>query len=398
MTVDWDGKIRMDPSSPYAMARLIDMRSDFDLALGNDADADRFGVVTPSAGLMNPNHVLAAAVGYLFGGGREWAGGAAIGKTLVSSSMIDRVAASLGRDPVRGARRLQVVRGRAARRLGRVRRRGERRACRSCAATGGVWSTDKDGIIACLLAAEMTARTGRDPSAQYEALTARHGAPVYRRVDTRATPEEKAALGALEPVGGRGDRRSRASRSPRSSRTRPATARRSAGSRSSRTTAGSRRGRRAPRTSPSSTRSHSAARSTSTRSSRTRRRSSATRRARARVWRPRTAKIAFIGSHGIRKTTAARLRDGHERAGRSVSSRARSSGQPARHQRSATARQPGCRLAVRRSSSSRAKAECLVRPRRHGQLPYYLRASLHDRVAWSRSCGRGRPRTTSSCA
>ena len=97
MTVDWDGQIRMDPSSPYAMARLIDMRSDFDLALGNDADADRFGVVTPAAGLMNPNHLLATAVDYLFGGGRDWGAAASVGKTLVSSSMIDRVTASLGR-------------------------------------------------------------------------------------------------------------------------------------------------------------------------------------------------------------------------------------------------------------------------------------------------------------
>ncbi len=125
MTRDWDGKIRMDPSSPYAMARLVAMRGDFDLALGNDADADRFGVVTPSAGLLNPNHYLAAAASYLFGGGRRWGDGAAIGKTLVSSSMQDRVAAELGRRLYEVPGRLQVVRRRPAGRIGGLRRRGE---------------------------------------------------------------------------------------------------------------------------------------------------------------------------------------------------------------------------------------------------------------------------------
>jgi phosphoglucomutase len=198
MTTDWDGQIRMDPSSPYAMARLIDMRSDFDLALGNDADADRFGVVTPSAGLMNPNHVLAAAVDYLFGGGRDWDAGAAVGKTLVSSSLIDRVTASLGR------RLYEVpvgfkwfVDGLLD---GSVAFGGEESAGLSfLRRDGGAWCTDKDGILACLLAAEMTARTGHDPGIHYAELTARHGAPVYRRVDTRATPAAKAALGRLEP-------------------------------------------------------------------------------------------------------------------------------------------------------------------------------------------------------
>jgi phosphoglucomutase len=198
MTVDWDGQIRMDPSSPYAMARLIEMRSEFDLALGNDADADRFGVVTPSAGLMNPNHLLAAAVDYLFGGGRPWSDRAAVGKTLVSSSMIDRVTASLGRTlfevPV-GFK--WFVDGLLD---GSVAFGGEESAGLSfLRQDGSAWCTDKDGILACLLAAEMTARTGRDPSLRYEDLTSRHGAPVYRRVDTKATPEEKAALGRLQP-------------------------------------------------------------------------------------------------------------------------------------------------------------------------------------------------------
>jgi phosphoglucomutase len=180
------------------MARLIEMRSEFDLALGNDADADRFGVVTPSVGLMNPNHVLSAAVDYLFGGGREWGVGAAVGKTLVSSSLIDRVTASLGRPlyevPV-GFK--WFVDGLLD---GSVGFGGEESAGLSfLRRDGGPWCTDKDGILACLLAAEMTARTGRDPSLLYAELTARHGDPVYRRVDTRATPATRAALGRVSP-------------------------------------------------------------------------------------------------------------------------------------------------------------------------------------------------------
>ena len=198
MTRDWDGKIRMDPSSPYAMARLIGLRDDFDLALGNDADADRFGVVTPAAGLLNPNHYLAAAAVYLFGGARNWGREAAIGKTLVSSSMQDRIAASLGR------RLYEVpvgfkwfVDGLLD---GTVAFGGEESAGMSFLRFDGrPWSTDKDGIIACLLAAEMTARTGRDPGETYAALTERFGAPVYKRIDAPATPEQKAALGALSP-------------------------------------------------------------------------------------------------------------------------------------------------------------------------------------------------------
>ncbi|MFO7531345.1 MAG: phosphoglucomutase (alpha-D-glucose-1,6-bisphosphate-dependent) [Candidatus Limnocylindrales bacterium] len=198
MTVDWDGKIRMDPSSPYAMARLIDLRSQFDLALGNDADADRFGVVTPAVGLLNPNHYLAAAAAYLFGGARDWGTGAAIGKTLVSSSMQDRIAASLGRPlfevPV-GFK--WFVDGLLD---GSVAFGGEESAGMSFLRRDGQpWSTDKDGIIACLLAAEMTAKTGRDPGESYAALTERFGAPVYRRIDAPATPEQKAALGSMSP-------------------------------------------------------------------------------------------------------------------------------------------------------------------------------------------------------
>ena len=198
MTLDWDGKIRMDPSSRYAMARLIELRSQFDLALGNDADADRFGVVTPSVGLLDPNHYLAAAAAYLFGGARDWVSGAAIGKTLVSSSMQDRIAASLGR------RLYEVpvgfkwfVEGLID---GSVAFGGEESAGMSFLRRDGrPWSTDKDGIIACLLAAEMTATTGRDPGEHYAALTERFGAPVYRRIDAPATPEQKAALGELSP-------------------------------------------------------------------------------------------------------------------------------------------------------------------------------------------------------
>ena len=198
MTRDWDGKIRMDPSSQYAMTRLIELRGDFDLALGNDADADRFGVVTPSAGLLNPNHYLAVAAAYLFGGARDWGDEAAIGKTLVSSSMQDRIAASLGRPlyevPV-GFK--WFVDGLLD---GSVAFGGEESAGMSFLRLDGLpWSTDKDGIIACLLAAEMTAKTGRDPGETYAALTDRFGAPVYKRIDAPATPEQKAALGALSP-------------------------------------------------------------------------------------------------------------------------------------------------------------------------------------------------------
>ena len=198
MTVDWDGRIRMDPSSPYAMAGLVELRDRFDIAFGNDADADRHGVVTPTGGLMNPNHFLAAAIGYLFGEGRGWPSDTAVGKTLVSSAMIDRVTESLGR------RLLEVpvgfkwfVPGLID---GSVGFGGEESAGASfLRRDGSVWTTDKDGLIACLLAAEMTVRKGETPSQTYRHLTATFGDPAYRRIDAPATPEEKAVLAKLSP-------------------------------------------------------------------------------------------------------------------------------------------------------------------------------------------------------
>ncbi len=199
MTVDWDGKIRMDPSSPHAMARLVELRDQFDIALGNDADADRHGVVTPARGLLNPNHVLSAAIAYLFGGARLWGSDVGVGKTLVSSSMIDRVVADLGR------RLFEVpvgfkwfVDGLVE---GSIGFGGEESAGASFLRRDGtVWTTDKDGIIADLLACELTARLGHDPGEAYAGLTERFGAPVYRRIDAPATPEQKAALGRLSPA------------------------------------------------------------------------------------------------------------------------------------------------------------------------------------------------------
>ena len=198
MTCDWDGRIRMDPSSPYAMARLVELRDRFDVAFANDTDADRHGIVTPGAGLMNPNHFLSVSVEHLFGGGREWGPDVAVGKTLVSSAMLDRVTGGLGR------RLLEVpvgfkwfVPGLVDGSLGFG---GEESAGASFLRRDGtVWTTDKDGIIACLLAAEMTARSGRDPGEAYEALTDRYGAPVYRRIDAPATPAQKAVLARLSP-------------------------------------------------------------------------------------------------------------------------------------------------------------------------------------------------------
>jgi phosphoglucomutase len=196
MTADWDGKIRMDPSSRYAMAGLIDLRDRFDVAFANDADADRHGIVTGGAGLLNPNHYLAAMVAYLFGGGREWGSGVGVGKTMVSSSMIDRVAADLGRrlDEVPVGFKW-FVDGLLDGSLGFG---GEESAGASFLRRDGtVWTTDKDGIVCCLLAAEMTARRGTDPGAQYRELTARFGDPAYRRIDAPATPEQKAVLKRL---------------------------------------------------------------------------------------------------------------------------------------------------------------------------------------------------------
>jgi phosphoglucomutase len=198
MTLDWDGRIRMDCSSPYAMASLIERRAEFQLATGNDADADRHGIVTPDAGLLNPNHYLAVAIEYLFSHRDGWPETAAIGKTLVSSAMIDRVAASLGR------RLLEVpvgfkwfVPGLLD---GSVGFGGEESAGASFLRRDGrVWTTDKDGILLCLLAAEITSVTGSSPSELYGRLVDRIGDPAYARVDAPATREEKAVLGGLSP-------------------------------------------------------------------------------------------------------------------------------------------------------------------------------------------------------
>jgi phosphoglucomutase len=198
MTVDWDGRIRMDPSSPYAMARLVALKDRFDVAFANDTDADRHGIVAGAAGLMNPNHFLSAAVAYLYPN-RDWRPEVAVGKTLVSTGMLDRVAAELGR------RLFEVpvgfkwfVAGLVDGSLGFG---GEESAGASFLRRDStVWTTDKDGIIPCLLAAELTAKTGQDPAAAYEALTAKFGAPAYRRVDAPATPEQKAVLLKLSPA------------------------------------------------------------------------------------------------------------------------------------------------------------------------------------------------------
>jgi phosphoglucomutase len=194
--VDHDGRIRMDCSSPYAMALLTDLRERFDVAFANDPDADRHGVVTPGVGLLNPNHHLAACVAYLFGGSREWAPNVGVGKTVVTSSIIDRVAADLNRRPVEVPVGFKwFVAGLLDGWLGFA---GEESAGASfLRRDGSVWTTDKDGIAPCLLAAEITARTGEDPGKLYRRLTERLGAPEYRRIDVAAAPAEKAALSRL---------------------------------------------------------------------------------------------------------------------------------------------------------------------------------------------------------
>ncbi len=199
MPLDWDGKIRMDCSSPYAMANLIALKDRFDVAFGNDADNDRHGIVTRSAGLMNPNHYLAAAISYLFSHRPGWNAEAGIGKTLVSSSLINRVAVALGRKLVEVPVGFKwFVGGLLAGSLGFG---GEESAGASFLRFDGtVWSTDKDGIIMDLLAAEMMAKTGRDPSELYRELTSRLGEPVYERIDAPATPEQKAILSKLSPA------------------------------------------------------------------------------------------------------------------------------------------------------------------------------------------------------
>src|SRR5216683_1307022 len=198
MTVDWDGKIRMDPSSPYAMAGLVKLRDGFDLALGNDADADRHGIVTRGAGLLNPNHYLSAAIAYLFKNRPDWRASAGIGKTLVSSSLIDRVAEDIGRPLVEVPVGFKwFVPGLLD---GSLAFGGEESAGASfLRRDGSVWSTDKDGILLCLLAAELTAKLGRDPGELYRALTQRLGEPVYKRVDARATSVQKDLLKRLSP-------------------------------------------------------------------------------------------------------------------------------------------------------------------------------------------------------
>ena len=198
MTLDWDGQIRMDCSSPHAMASLIDRRADYDIATGNDADSDRHGIVTPDGGLMNPNHFLSVAIDYLFSRREDWRADAAVGKTVVSSSMIDRVTASLGRRlwevPV-GFK--WFVPGLID---GSVGFGGEESAGASfLRRDGSVWTTDKDGIILALLASEILAETGSSPSVHYRNLTQLHGDPAYARVDAPATREQKAALAALTP-------------------------------------------------------------------------------------------------------------------------------------------------------------------------------------------------------
>jgi phosphoglucomutase len=198
MTVDHDGKIRMDCSSPYAMASLIRLKDQFDIAFGNDPDCDRHGIVTASSGLMNPNHYLAVAIWYLFQNRPGWRTDAGVGKTLVSSSMIDRVAVSLGRKlnevPV-GFK--WFVDGLLDGSFGFG---GEESAGASFLRKDGtVWTTDKDGIILDLLAAEITAVTGRDPGEHYQALESQFGSPVYERIDVPSSPEQKAVLSQLSP-------------------------------------------------------------------------------------------------------------------------------------------------------------------------------------------------------
>jgi phosphoglucomutase len=198
MTLDWDGKIRMDCSSPYAMASLIARQHEFAVATGNDTDADRHGIVTPDGGLMNPNHYLAVAIDYLYQVRDGWPAAAAVGKTLVSSSMIDRVTQGLGRALLEVPVGFKwFVPGLLD---GSVAFGGEESAGASfLQRDGSAWTTDKDGIILALLAAEITAVTGSSPSERYRALTSRYGDPAYARVDTAATREQKAALARLSP-------------------------------------------------------------------------------------------------------------------------------------------------------------------------------------------------------
>ena len=199
MTVDWDGRIRMDPSSPYAMQRLIVLKDKFDLAFASDTDHDRHGIVTKGSGLLPPNHYLSACVNYLFANRQNWRPEVAVGKTVVSTSLIDRVSARLGRRlyevPVGFKWFVEGLLG------GWLGFGGEESAGSSFLRRDGtVWTTDKDGIVPCLLAAEITARLGRDPGEVYRGLTRDLGDPVYERIDAPATPEQKAALERLSPA------------------------------------------------------------------------------------------------------------------------------------------------------------------------------------------------------
>ena len=198
MTLDWDGKIRMDCSSPYAMASLIGRRDEFAIATGNDTDADRHGIVTPDGGLLNPNHYLATAIDYLYRHRDGWPAAAAVGKTMVSSAIIDRVTEAAGRRLIEVPVGFKwfvpgLLEGGIA--FGGEESAGASFLCRD----GRVWTTDKDGIILALLASEMTAVTGRTPSEHYRALTAELGDPAYARIDAPATREQKAALARLSP-------------------------------------------------------------------------------------------------------------------------------------------------------------------------------------------------------
>lgn len=198
MTLDWDGKIRMDCSSPYAMASLVKLKDDYDIAFGNDTDSDRHGIVTPSVGLMNPNHYLSVAIQYLFTQRTGWSANSAIGKTLVSSSMIDRVGKEIGRQVCEVPVGFKwFVSGLLDGSFGFG---GEESAGASFLRKDGtVWTTDKDGIIMDLLAAEITAKTGKDPGQHYQELTGRLGKSYYTRIDSPATPEQKARLSKLSP-------------------------------------------------------------------------------------------------------------------------------------------------------------------------------------------------------
>jgi phosphoglucomutase len=198
MSVDHDGKIRMDPSSPFAMARLVGLKDRYRVAFANDPDADRHGIVTRSNGLMNPNHYLAAAIFYLFENRPRWRKDSAVGKTIVSSAIIDRVAKKLGRKLVETPVGFKwFVDGLSDGSFGLA---GEESAGASfLRRDGSVWTTDKDGIILGLLAAEITARTKRDPSQLFDDLTRELGVPFYERIDAPATPAQKNLLKALTP-------------------------------------------------------------------------------------------------------------------------------------------------------------------------------------------------------